>query len=318
MENFDSHWITKNRPARNKVDKFEPYACLVEKERTSAGLVEDTGIIFLTNKECSFTCLMCDLWKNTTLTSVPIGAIPEQIRLGLKHMPEVNRIKLYNSGSFFDVKSIPEEDYESIATLVQHVDRLIVEGHPKLIGQNCLNFRDMLQPELEVAIGLETVEPNVLKRLNKKMEVKDFVRAVKYLKTHQIDSRAFILVRPPFMSEKEGVFWAKRSIELAFEAGVSSCTVIPVRAGNGAMDLLEKQGLFERPSLDSLEEVLEYGISLGAGHVFADTWDLEQFSKCRSCFDQRSKRLIKINHTQSPAAKVSCTCSPNKTGNNID
>ena len=101
MENFDSHWITKNRPARNKVDKFEPYACLVEKERSNSGLVEDTGIIFLTNKECSFTCLMCDLWKNTTLTSVPIGAIPEQIRLGLKHMPEVNRIKLYNSGSFF-------------------------------------------------------------------------------------------------------------------------------------------------------------------------------------------------------------------------
>ncbi|MDN3642068.1 hypothetical protein QWY87_05110 [Lutimonas halocynthiae] len=318
MESFDSHWITKNRPARNEVDKFEPYACLVEKERSNSGLVEDTGIIFLTNKECSFTCLMCDLWKNTTLTSVPIGAIPEQIRLGLKHMPDVSRLKLYNSGSFFDVKSIPEEDYKPIAGLVKHVDRLIVEGHPKLIGQNCLDFRDMLQPELEVAIGLETVEPNVLKKLNKKMEVRDFVRAVKFLKAHQIDSRAFILVRPPFMSEKEGVFWAKRSIELAFEAGVSSCTVIPVRAGNGAMDLLEEQGLFQKPSLDSLEEVLEYGISLGAGHVFADTWDLEQFSKCPACFDQRSNRLIKINHSQSATPKVTCTCDPKKKGYAID
>jgi len=318
MESFDSHWITKNRPARNEVDEFEPYAWIVEKERASSGLVEDTGIIFLTNKECSFKCLMCDLWKNTTLTPVPLGAIPEQISRGLKHMPDISRLKLYNSGSFFDVKSIPEEDYESIAVLVKHVDRLIVEAHPKLIGQNCLNFRDMLKPELEVAIGLETVEPNVLKKLNKKMEVQDFVRAVKYLTAHQIDSRAFILVRPPFMSEKEGVFWAKRSIELAFDAGVSSCTVIPVRPGNGAMDLLEKQGLFERPSLDSLEEVLEYGISLGAGHVFADTWDLEQFSKCSACFDQRSKRLIKINHTQSPATKVSCTCKPNKRRYTID
>ena len=308
MENFDSHWITKNRPARNEVDKFEPYACLVEKERSNSGLVEDTGIIFLTNKECSFTCLMCDLWKNTTLTSVPTGAIPEQIRRGLKHMPDVSRIKLYNSGSFFDVKSIPEEDYESIAALVQHVDRVIVEGHPKLIGQNCLDFRDMLQPELEVAIGLETVEPNVLKKLNKKMEVQDFVRAVKYLKAHHIDSRAFILVRPPFMSEKEGVFWAKKSIDLAFEAGVSSCTVIPVRAGNGAMDLLEQQGQFEKPSLDSLEEVLEYGISLGAGHVFADTWDLRLFSKCEHCLDARTRRIVDMNLHQKLLKKVNCKC----------
>lgn len=318
MESFDSHWITKNRPARNEVDKFEPYAWLVEKERSNSGLVEDTGIIFLTNKECSFTCLMCDLWKNTTLTSVPIGAIPEQIRRGLKHMPDLGRLKLYNSGSFFDVKSIPEEDYESIAILVQHVDRLIVEGHPKLIGQNCLNFRDMLKPKLEVAIGLETVEPNVLKKLNKKMEVQDFVRAVKYLKENQIDSRAFILVRPPFMSEKEGVYWAKKSLDLAFEAGVSSCTVIPVRAGNGAMDLLEKQGLFEKPSLDSLEEVLEYGVSLGAGQVFADTWDLEQFSKCPVCFDHRSKRLIEINHSQSVTPKVSCACNLKKREYTLD
>ena len=308
MENFDTDWITKNRPGRNKVDEFEPYAWIVEKERSNSGLLEDTGIIFLTNKECSFTCLMCDLWKNTTLTSVPAGAIPEQIRSGLKHMPEVSRLKLYNSGSFFDVKSIPEEDYESIAALVQHVDRLIVEAHPKLIGDSCLRFRDMLKPELEVAIGLETVEPNVLKKLNKKMEVQDFVRAVKFLKTHQIDSRAFILVRPPFMSEKEGVFWAKRSLEQAFDAGVSSCTVIPVRAGNGAMDLLAQQGKFEKPSLDSLEEVLEYGISLGAGQVFADTWDIQLFSQCERCLDARSRRIIEMNLHQKLLKKVSCNC----------
>jgi len=74
------------------------------------------------------------------------------------------------------------------------------------------------------------------------------------------------------------------------------------------MDLLEKQGLFEKPSLDSLEEVLEYGISLGAGHVFADTWDLQLFSKCQQCFDARLQRIIEMNLYQKLIKKVSCNC----------
>jgi uncharacterized Fe-S cluster-containing MiaB family protein len=140
------------------------------------------------------------------------------------------------------------------------------------------------------------------------MDVNDFTQAVTYLNEHQIRSRAFILLRPPFMSEKEGVFWAKRSIDLAFEVGVDCCTIIPVRPGNGSMDVLMKNGEFEIPELSSLEEVLDYGISLGVGRVFADTWDLELFSNCPECFDQRLKRLAKINHSQSPALNVVCGC----------
>ena len=34
--------------------------------------------------------------------------------------------------------------------------------------------------------------------------------------------RAFILVRPPFLSEDEGLEWAKRSLDFAFAAGPSA------------------------------------------------------------------------------------------------
>jgi radical SAM enzyme (TIGR01210 family) len=155
------------------------------------------------------------------------------------------------------------------------------------------------------------VHPEILRKLNKQMEVDDFVKAVKYLNQYQIKTRAFILLRPPFMSEKEGVYWAKKSLDLAFEAGVDCCTVIPVRAGNGAMDMLMESGDFEKPSLSSLEEVLDYGISLSSGRVFADTWDLELFSNCSKCYDQRLKRLDKINHSQSQVSKVTCTSNHN-------
>jgi len=305
---LNSNWIVSNRPDRNKIDPFKPYDWLVEKERSASGDIVDTGIIFLSNKECSFRCLMCDLWKNTTTESVPVGAIPEQIKWALEKMPEAKQIKLYNSGSFFDKKSIPVEDYGAIASLVSNFETVVVEAHPKLIDQRCIEFRDMLKPSLEVAIGLETVHPEILKKLNKQMTVDDFVNSVKYLGNHEIKTRAFILLRPPFMNEEEGVYWAKKSLDLAFDAGVDCCTIIPVRPGNGAMDILMKDGEFERPDLSSLEEVLDYGISLKAGRVFADTWDLEQFSNCPICFHQRSYRLNNINQTQSYNAVVDCSC----------
>ena len=306
---FNSGWIVSKRPERNQVDKTRPYDWIVEKEQSSSGKIEDTGIIFLSNKECSFRCLMCDLWKNTTEESVPVGAIPDQIKWALEKMPEFKQIKLYNSGSFFDEKSIPVEDYKDIASLVTGFETVVVEAHPKLINERCLQFRDLLDADLEVAIGLETVHPNVLKKLNKQMDLQDFSKAVKYLTEHHIRTRAFILLRPPFMTEEEGVFWAKESLDFAFEAGVDCCTIIPVRPGNGAMDILMKQGDFEKPTLSSLEEVLDYGISLHSGRVFADTWDLEQFSNCPKCLHKRSLRLSKINLSQSLVAKVTCTCN---------
>ena len=153
---INDRWIVSNRESKNIVDQRKPYAWLVEKERTISGKVEDTGIIFLTNRECPFHCLMCDLWKNTTDKPVTVGAIPDQIEWALNQMPVVKHLKLYNSGSFFDERAIPSEDYKRIALLISSFETVIVESHPKLINEKCVRFRDILKPSLHVAMGLET------------------------------------------------------------------------------------------------------------------------------------------------------------------
>ncbi len=301
-------WILSHRGRKNSLDPRKPYAWLVEKERSLSGKVEDTAIIFLTNRECAFHCLMCDLWKNTTDATLPAGAIPDQIEWALEKMPGVKHLKLYNSGSFFDTKAIPEEDYLRIAELVSHFETIIVESHPKLIGDRCLKFRDLLKPELQVAMGLETVNTEVLMRLNKKMTLKDFAHAVSFLSANRIMSRAFILLRPPFLTEEEGVYWAGKSVEFAFRIGVECCIVIPVREGNGAMDELMKEGHFSRPDLRSLESVLEYGLELRQGRIFADLWDVDLFAGCQECSDRRKSRMNEMNLTQKIADPVICGC----------
>ena len=166
----------------------------------------------------------------------------------------------------------------------------------------------MLKPDLQIAIGLETVHTEILRKLNKQMTLDDFKNAVIFLKKHEILSRAFVLLRPPFLTESEGIYWAERSIDYAFSIGVECCTVIPVRPGNGAMDLLMEKGDFNLPDIHSLETVLEYGIGLNAGRVFADTWDLDQFSHCKKCIDQRTNRLIAMNLSQKIISQYKCSC----------
>lgn len=306
---ISDQWIVSRRGDKNYVDPGKPYAWLVEKECTAARKIEDTAIIFLTNRECSYHCLMCDLWKNTTDVTVPVGAIPDQIEWALERIQNVKHLKLYNSGSFFDGRAIPEEDYPRIASLLSHFETVIVESHPKLIGERCLRFRDMLKPELHVAIGLETVNPDLLLRLNKKMTLQDFTRSVSFLSTNGILARAFVLLRPPFLTEEEGIYWAERSLDFSFRVGVECCTVIPVRGGNGAMDYLQEKGNFSRPDIRSLESVLEYGILLNSGRVFADLWDLNLFSTCSKCFDRRTARLNEMNLNQMLPPQVECTCT---------
>ena len=304
----DGRWIRSRRGSKTPVDPFVPYGYFHEHELSSTGSIEEVNTLLLTNRECPFACLMCDLWKHTTDEPVPAGAIPAQIEYALSRLPAASVLKLYNSGSFFDPHAIPVVDYPNIASLSEGFDSLVVESHTAFLGKHCLEFQKLLTPSLQVALGLETVHPEVLERLNKQMTLDSFKRGVGFLGEHGISTRAFVLLRPPFLSEEEGVEWACRSIDFAFQAGVELCSLIPVRAGNGAMDSLASQGFFQEPSLDSLEQVLEYGIGLGKGRVFADLWDLERFSGCNSCFGVRRARLEKMNLSQEILAVSDCDC----------
>lgn len=307
---IDNQWITSHRGKKNVVDPDLPYHYFVEQECLIPGTIDYVSTIFLTNSECPFRCLMCDLWKNTTDNPVQHGAIPAQIQYALTRLPLTKHLKLYNSGNFFDPGAIPVDDYEKISQLIKHFKTVTVESHPAFIGKNSLLLQELLKPaNMQVAIGLETVHPEILPMLNKHMTLHDFEHSVSFLTSHGISTRAFILLRPPFLSEAEGVYWAKKSIDFAFNAGVASCSVIPVRSGNGALDILVENNFFSQPDIQSLEQVIEYGIGLKSGFVFADLWDIDRFSSCPECLDMRKERLTKMNLNQRIYPAVNCSCT---------
>jgi radical SAM enzyme (TIGR01210 family) len=304
-------YVVERRGRRETHDPFQHQGCLVEQEPSGDGTLVDVATLFLTGRECPWRCLMCDLWRHTIEGDTPTGAIPAQISQAVDELRQrpvfPAHIKLYNASSFFDPRAVPPADYARIADALTPFQHVIVESHPSLVGARVDAFRQLLPgTTLEVAMGLETAHPDALERLNKRMTVGDFQRAAAALTTRGIGVRVFLLVHPPFIAAHEQAAWLARSVDVAFDCGASAVSLIPTRAGNGALDALTGTMAHREPALDDLEQALGTALSQGRGRVFADLWDIARFTHCTVCATARHRRLLHMNLTQRVAPPVRC------------
>jgi radical SAM enzyme (TIGR01210 family) len=322
MDRYPAHhadrdrFVHDRRGVRPRHDPWTYQNLIVEDERTADGRIAPVAALFLTGRECPWRCVMCDLWRYTTPGDTPPGAIPAQLaaaRQALAAQPAVARIKLYNASNFFDPRAVPESDYGAIAALLDGFERVIVESHPALVGRQADRFLDALSrtpaaPQLEVAMGLETVHPDALERLNKRMTVADFRRAAAALADRGLGLRVFLLIAPPFVPPDEQDAWLLRSLDVALSLGASVTSLVPTRSGNGAVEALTGQGSFRAPTLADIERSLASAVAAAAGRgsVFVDLWDLERFVECRACEAARRARLHAVNLSQSNLPPVRC------------
>src|SRR5262249_16792611 len=154
-------------------------------ERTPDGGSIPALTVFLAGAECPFTCVFCDLWKETLDGPTPPGALPAQLREALAaagSIPSSAALKLYNATNFFEPRAVPVGAETEIVAVAVRLDRVPVECAPRLIGDRCLRFAERLAGRLEVAMGLETVHPEALPRLNKGLTLEDFDRAAGLLR----------------------------------------------------------------------------------------------------------------------------------------
>jgi len=313
-------FVVQRRGPRPTHDPWQFQDLIIEEELGADGHIAPVAVVLLTGRECPWRCVMCDLWRNTVTMDTPAGAIPAQIaaaRQAWSRDHNISRVKLYNAGSFFDPRAVPEEDYDAIASGLQGLTRVIVESHPALVGPRVDQFLASLgrcnlsgvPPQLEVAMGLETAHPVALERLNKRMTVGDFRRAAGALVARGVAVRAFVLIEPPFVPEADQDEWLLRSIRTALSSGADVVSLVPTRGGNGAMEAMAAEGQFQAPRLETIERACDAAHADGPsrGRIFVDLWDLERFAHCAHCFDARQTRLHTINLTQTILPPVRCS-----------
>lgn len=271
--------------------------------------------VFPVGRECPWSCVFCDLWRHTLDGDTPAGSLPRQVRAAreaLDGWPSGSVLKLYNAASFFDPRAVPEDDLEAIATLCAGASRVVVECHPLLIVRHQALWRRFAAAlpgvELEVALGLETANDAIHRRLGKGTRVDDVARAADRLLDAGVAWRAFTLVGTPWVPAERHAGDAIETVAWAVERGAGHVALIPVRGGNGALEQLAASGAWSPPRLSALEEALEGGL-LEAGAravVSADLWDLGRVSDCAACFPARRDRLDAANLAGSLAAREPC------------
>jgi archaeosine synthase beta-subunit len=297
------------RPPKAHFDPYAAHGTLLEEERRPDGKVERALTAFLTGAECPFTCSFCDLWRFTIDGPTPPGALTRQLRTVIEGLDGSlpDRLKLYNASNFFDQRAVPPDDIEGIATLAAPFAAVTVESHANMIGPKTLSFARKISARLEVAIGLETIHPEALAQINKRLDLSRFDWAARFLIENGIDLRVFVLLGTPYVPVDESVEWTVRTVEYAVERGASVVAIIPVRGGNGELERLQAVGHYTPPTLSQLEEALVRCSRFARAVVTADLWDVARLTACEHCGPERITRMQRFNITGRIESHIACT-----------
>lgn len=297
------------REAKAAVDPWKPLAAWNEEEVAAAGVAVATTVTLLAGAECPFTCTMCDLWRHTLDGPTPVGAIAAQVAAVGAAVPPAPWIKLYNASNFFDPRAVPEADLPVIARLLSDRQRVIVENHPAFCQPQAAGFARLLAGRLEVAMGLETIHPEILPWLGKRMTAADFAAAAGRLRDWEIDVRAFVLLGLPDLDADAAADWCLRSLRFAAESGARHVTIIPTRTGNGTFDRLAAAGRFATPTAGLVERVLLEALAAPPCIVTVDLWDFERLAgHCPDCIQPRRERLERMQRAQASCPSLSPAC----------
>lgn len=270
----------------------QPYLVLEELEPVVGGGQACSTTVFLTASSCPVGCKMCDLHRFTLGTPTPPGAIPRQIDVALRGRPRSEWLKLYNSGNFFDPRSIPPEDYPAIAARCEGYARVVIENHPKVGSERLLRFRDQLGSQLEVAVGLETVQPRWLAKLGKQMTRDQFDRFAHWLRRQGVDLRVFLIVGTPGILASEAIRWARLSLRHAITVSARHISLIPARAGEGWGGTADQLPHLPIETLIELQRLALQDAD-GRATVTIDLWDLDTS-------DPGFEILQRVNLSQQP------------------
>ena len=143
-------------------------------------------------------------------------------------------------------------------------ERVLVESRAEFIDNAKLKDAVGIVKHLEVAIGLESSNDAVLKRcVNKGATYQDYIKAAQEAKGAGAGLRTYLLVKPPFLTEKEAIDDAVNSARDASKySDVISFNPLNVQKGT-TVEKMWKRGEYRPPWLWSVVRIMVESRGLG-------------------------------------------------------
>ncbi len=303
-------------------DPHEPTRVWIDEDNTPDGVYQSLTIILNTGG-CRWAraggCTMCGyVAESVEGGSVSHDALMDQIDVCLDHEQEnaderSGLIKIYTSGSFLDEREVGAETRRAIAETFGDRERIVVESLPDFVEQEKL--ADFTEQGLatDVAVGLETATDRVRHDcVNKYFDFEDFVAASEEAEAAGAGIKAYLLMKPAFLSEAEAIEDMKRSIrkcaEYCHTVSMNPCNVQRYTM----VDDLHFRGGYRPPWLWSVAEVLRDTADADAIVVSDPVGHGSERGphNCGECDDRVQTAIKDFDLRQDPSVfeQVSCEC----------
>ncbi|OLZ41782.1 radical SAM protein [Natrinema saccharevitans] len=313
-------------------DPHEPTRVWLDEDNTPDG-VKTSLTIILNTGGCRWAraggCTMCGyVAESVDGGSVSHDALMDQIDVCLDHEAEnadepADLIKIYTSGSFLDEREVGAESRRAIADTFADRDRIVVESLPDFVDRE--KIADFTQHGLDtdVAIGLETATDRVRHDcVNKYFDFADFEDACaeaaaadeKAGSGIEAGIKAYLLMKPPFLTESEAVEDMISSVERC--AAVSGCHTVSMNPCNvqryTMVDDLYFEDGYRPPWLWSVAQVLAETADADAIVVSDPVGHGSDRGphNCGECDDRVQKAIKDFDLRQDPSVfeQVTCEC----------
>ncbi|WP_122089060.1 archaeosine biosynthesis radical SAM protein RaSEA [Halalkalicoccus subterraneus] len=303
-------------------DPHEPTRVWLDEDNTPDGIRQSLTIILNTGG-CRWAraggCTMCGyVAESVEGGSVSHEALMDQIEACLKHEREnadekSPLIKIYTSGSFLDEREVGAHSRAAIAETFGDRERIVVESLPDFVEAERVGDFTEQGLATDVAVGLETATDRVRRDcVNKYFDFADFVEASEAAEAAGAGIKAYLLLKPPFLSESEAVDDMKRSIRRCAEYA-HTVSMNPTNVQRYTMvDELYFRGGYRPPWLWSVADVLESTADADAIVVSDPVGHGSDRGphNCGECDDRVQRAIKDFDLRQDPSVfeQVSCEC----------
>jgi radical SAM enzyme (TIGR01210 family) len=229
-----------------------------DRVRAFVAILRTRGCYWADTKGCS----MCGYAKDTLGRSATPEELTHQLDQVLARYRGEPYVKFYTSGSFLDDREVDPESRRRIVSAFQgRARRLLFETLPEFVQEPAIGpLREAFGGELEVALGLESTQPEVLSRfINKGAPPSEYLEAADRVRRYGAHPKAYLLLKPPYLTEAESVHDVVTSVGVA-ASRFDAISVNPVHIQNGTVvEWLFRRGRYRPPWLWSLVEAMQAG-----------------------------------------------------------
>jgi archaeosine synthase beta-subunit len=239
----------------------EPEAIGGERVRAFVLILRTRGCYWADLKGCS----MCGYAKDTLGRSATPDELGQQLDAALRVYRGEPYVKIYTSGSFLDDREVDTASRHRLVTAFsRRARRLLFETLPEFARAETLDpLKAAFSGEIEVALGLESTQPEVLLRyVNKNSPPNAYLEAADRVRALGLRPKGYLLLKPPYLTEREAIEDVVTSVRVA-APHFDALSINPVHIQNGTVvEWLYHRGRYRPPWLWSLSEVMQRA----AGH----------------------------------------------------